>query len=85
MSILLILLSTGSGCHTFALCWAIWLTRNEVVFEKKRPNSYLQVIFRGTYWTRSWSILSKEEERTALSNCCLRLEAILMEFFNNNG
>ena len=41
MSILLILLSTGSGCHTFALCWAIWLTRNEVVFEKKRPNSYL--------------------------------------------
>jgi hypothetical protein len=29
------------------LCWAVWLTRNEVVFDKCRPKSFLQVLFRG--------------------------------------
>jgi hypothetical protein len=33
-----------------ALCWTIWLTRNEVVFDKCRPKFFLQVLFRGTYW-----------------------------------
>jgi len=27
-----------------SLCWAIWLTRNEVVFDKYRPKSFLQVV-----------------------------------------
>ena len=28
-----------------ALCWTIWLTRNEVVFDKSRPKTFLQVLF----------------------------------------
>jgi hypothetical protein len=36
-----------------AICWALWLTRNEVVFDKIIASSYLQVIFKGTSWTRS--------------------------------
>ena len=32
-----------------ALCWAIWLCRNNAVFCQTTPNSYLQVIFRGTF------------------------------------
>ena len=32
-----------------ALIWAIWLTRNEVIFEKARPKTFLQVLFRGTH------------------------------------
>jgi len=35
-----------------ALLWAIWLTRNEVVFDRCRPKSLLQVLFRGTHWLR---------------------------------
>ena len=35
-----------------ALIWAIWLTRNEVIFEKARPKTFLQVLFRGTHWLR---------------------------------
>ena len=48
---------------TTGLCWAIWLNRNEVVFERKLPNSYLQVIFRGTYWTRNWQYCLRSKRR----------------------
>ena len=29
------------------ICWVIWLTRNDIVFDKVLAPSYLQVIFRG--------------------------------------
>jgi hypothetical protein len=32
-----------------AMCWALWLSRNEVVFQGTTPKSFLQVIFRATY------------------------------------
>jgi hypothetical protein len=54
-----------------------------VVFNEKHPNSFLQVIFRGTYWARSWAILSKEEEMKNLKKACHILEVIGMEIFNN--
>ena len=68
-----------------ALCWAIWLNRNEVVFNRTTPNSFMQVIFRGTYWTRSWSLLSKEEERSNLKINCCKSEITVMELFNKFG
>jgi hypothetical protein len=40
-----LLLTTAS-----ALCWAIWITRIEVVFDKCRPKSFLHVLFRETHW-----------------------------------
>ena len=33
-----------------ALIWAIWYTRNDLIFEKKQVTSFMQVIFRGAYW-----------------------------------
>jgi hypothetical protein len=30
-----------------ALCWAIWKTRNDIIFHKIKYNLILQVIFRG--------------------------------------
>ena len=42
-----------------AICWALWSSRNDAVFSQKFPNSYLQVIFRETHWTRYWSQLFK--------------------------
>jgi len=68
-----------------AICWAIWLCRNDVVFQQSKPNSSLQVIFRAAYWIRSWSILSKEEERDSLKEGCRTLEAAALEMFNNFG
>jgi hypothetical protein len=34
-----------------AMLWAIWLSRNGVVFDKIPIYSSMQVIFGGTYWT----------------------------------
>ena len=68
-----------------ALCWAVWLCRNDVVFNGKIPNSYLHVIFRRTHWTREWAALSKEEEKIALIKCSQRLEGMALEFFHKAG
>jgi hypothetical protein len=32
-----------------AFFWAIWICRNDVIFNKMKTNSILQVIFRGAY------------------------------------
>ena len=44
-----------------AVCWAIWRCRNDIIFNKIKVNSILQVIFRGTYWFRFWAQLQQEE------------------------
>jgi hypothetical protein len=69
-----------------ALCWSIWLCRNDVEFNRKNFNSLLQVVFRGTYWTRTWAALSRrEEEKNNLKNACRKLETVVMQVFNNFG
>jgi hypothetical protein len=68
-----------------AMCWALWLCRNDVVFQRSKPNSCLQVIFRGAYWIRSWAILSKEEKREELLTGCRRLETAGLDLFGKHG
>jgi hypothetical protein len=31
-----------------AICWAIWLSRNDVVFDKSPMKTFMQVIYRET-------------------------------------
>jgi hypothetical protein len=64
-----------------AFCWALWLNRNEAIFQRSKSTLFLQVMFRGTYWIRSWSILSKEDEMSTLKGGCRWLEIMLLEFF----
>ena len=68
-----------------AMCCAIWLCQNDIVFHQSNSNSYLQVIFGGAYWARFWSLLSEEEARTDLRENCQRLEAMVMALFARNG
>ena len=63
-----------------AFCWAIWLTRNDVVFNKAVASSYLQAIFRGT-----WSLLQKEEDRHLMKMGCKTIETVAMEVFARHG
>ncbi|WVZ90711.1 hypothetical protein U9M48_036990 [Paspalum notatum var. saurae] len=67
-------------------CWAIWLTRNDLVFNKSHPKTFLQVLFRGTYWLRRWALLQRTEEgRDAIVRACKVLESTSMNFFASHG
>jgi hypothetical protein len=66
-------------------CWALWLRRNDVVSQKSKSKSILQVMFRRTFWMRSWSILSREEGRSILKEGCHLLETCALEFLNSSG
>ena len=69
-----------------AICWTIWLTRNDIVFDKAVAPSYLQAIFRGTYWTKFWSLLQKEEEdRHLMKMGCKTIETVVMDVFARYG
>ena len=39
------LVMTGAA----TMVWALWLSRNEVVFYRDNPKTYMQVIYKGTY------------------------------------
>jgi hypothetical protein len=68
-----------------AMLWAIWLSRNEVVFNKVSISSAIQVIFMGTHWTRTWAIFQKDSKRKLLRIGCRLIETITMEIFVTHG
>src|SRR6266540_541321 len=68
-----------------SMCWAVWLSRNDLVFDKGLVPSYMQVIFRGTHWTRFWLLLQKEKDRSIMKMGCRMLETTMMEIFVRNG
>ena len=68
-----------------ALFWAIWLCRNDLVFKKTETISFLQALFRGTYWLRFWRLLQKEETREDIKLVCQNLEVVAMELFAKKG
>jgi alpha-amylase/alpha-mannosidase (GH57 family) len=68
-----------------ALCWAVWISRNDLVFHKSQYKYILQVMFRATFWIRSWAILSKENERVILKEGCRKLETVALEIFHKSG
>jgi hypothetical protein len=61
-----------------ARCWALWISRNDLVFRKSQYKFILQVMFRGAFWIRSWSILSKEDGRFILKEGCRLLETVAL-------
>jgi len=48
-------------------------------------NSYLQIIFRETFWIRQWSLLSKEEEGKMMKQGCSLLEGVALQLFGSCG
>jgi hypothetical protein len=69
-----------------ALCWTIWITRNEVVFDKCRPKTFLQVLCRGTHWLRQWTRLQRRDDlRDQLILAAHHLETSALHFFSSSG
>jgi len=63
-----------------AVCWAIWRCRNDIIFNKIKVNSILQVIFRGTYWLRFWAQLQREEHaKNAFSSLSRLIEIVVLD------
>jgi hypothetical protein len=68
-----------------AMLWAIWLSRNDITFNKSPILSYMQVIYRGTHRARTWSVFQKEEGRQVLHSVCRSIEILTMEVFTKHG
>jgi hypothetical protein len=52
--------------------WSIWLHKNDIVFEKKKINSSLQVIYAVTHQLHSWDILQRSEMQGIAVVVCSR-------------
>jgi hypothetical protein len=68
-----------------ALCWAIWISRNDLVFNKTPMVTYLQVLFRATHWLRFWGHLQRVEDQEIIKETCRRIEAVSMQLFSYFG
>jgi hypothetical protein len=67
-----------------AILWAICLNHNDVVFNKILISSFMQVIFRGIHWTRTWVNYQNEAKRKTLQVVCQLIEIMTMEIFTNH-
>jgi RsiW-degrading membrane proteinase PrsW (M82 family) len=66
-----------------AICWAIWRCQNDVIFNKLKTNSIMQIIFRGAFWLRFWAPLQCDEQAKAiLSTISKKLEIIALDISN---
>ncbi len=68
-----------------AICWALWLSRNDLVFNGYNHVSFLQVIFQATQLGRLWSLLLKEDKGIEVIAKCNLLEKHMMELFSIFG
>ena len=64
-----------------ALCWSLWLGRNDLVFEKKDCSSPLQVIFAAVHWMRSWAILQRTDLQDLVMEASHHLARVAMDIF----
>ena len=67
------------------VCWAMWLSRNDIVFDNVNPQPCLQILFRTTYWIRFWDLLRKEDDMNTIPENCQVLESMAMEIFTKKG
>ena len=67
-----------------ALCWAIWRCRNDIIFNKIKYLSFIQAIFRGTYWLRLWAQLQRKDMiKVLFRRASLALEAVVLQIANH--
>jgi hypothetical protein len=69
-----------------ALCWAIWRCRNDLIFDNIIYTSFMQAIFKGTYWLHCWALLQHEDVTKENIQAMSRiLEIMAMEVFARYG
>jgi hypothetical protein len=81
---------SSSNRHIFlvgigAILWVILLSRNDIVFNKTPITCSMQVIFKDTYWTRTWTNFQKESKMKMLQATCPLIETLTMKIFAKHG
>jgi hypothetical protein len=64
-----------------AVCWSIWTSRNDMIFNKQTGINFLQVIRRAAYWIQQWAFLLPEDQRDSLATGCNRLLTVTQDFY----
>jgi hypothetical protein len=64
-----------------ALCWSLWISRNNIVFHKQNGTNFLQVIRLATHWIHLWAYLLPDNQREAMDTGCNRLLTVAHDFF----
>jgi hypothetical protein len=63
------------------LCWSIWISRNDIIFNKHSGTNFLQVIRRATHWIQQWAFLLPLELREDMVTGCNRMLVVAQKFF----
>ena len=64
-----------------AMLWAIWNTRNDVIFNSANISSFMQVIPKAIHWIRTWSYLQPTDKRAVLDSGCSQLLLVARELY----
>jgi hypothetical protein len=64
-----------------ALCWSIWRTRNDIIFNKQIGTNFLQVIRRAAHWIQQWVLLLPMEQREDMVSGCNRMLVVAQDLF----
>ncbi|WVZ50231.1 LOW QUALITY PROTEIN: hypothetical protein U9M48_001505 [Paspalum notatum var. saurae] len=68
-----------------ALCWALWLTRNDILFNNCKPTYVLHALFRGPHWLCLWAQLQRIADKKEVVEAYKILESSAMELFSSFG
>jgi hypothetical protein len=58
-----------------AVIWTMWNTRNDLIFNKPKTPSFLQVPMVA-HWIRTWSYLQQEKQQAKMDSGYNRLEMV---------
>ena len=64
-----------------AICWSIWLKRNDMVFEKTNYVSSVQVIYIAIQWLRTWTVLQKLDSQALVAVATQQLARVAKDCF----
>jgi hypothetical protein len=69
-----------------AIYWSIWISRNDIIFNKQRGTIFLQVILRATHWLQLWTYMLPEDQRGIMVTGCDRLLEVTQDcYFLDDG
>ena len=67
-----------------AICWSIWTSRNDIIFNKQKGTKFLQVI--AAHWIQLWAYLFPVDQRDTMVTGCNHLLEVTQDcYFQATG